>query len=446
MEKETQYTPENSRDEQMRPELSADAIADTLSQELSKVVGLDQDLLHRCVEFLGGMKSQNVAAMLQTLKTSLGEQLLPLLEIMAQHDRAAIAELGIIGMGTVPSFKAAQLLADINETHADKKLRKAARKSLYKLKSVGIEVETTHKPLLRESKHLRYKAMISPIDGTGTQLIMLTQETIAGDLHFLQVVTSDEDGIVECSARRGMTKKMFEKLPENFARQMGSAEPMLVESDYDYAMSLALDAEERSEVIPDEYLTNKELFELAQARPMQNPVHQQLDAETLKNQPYFLRASEELFQNDDFLSWHLPIDEMGEYAQELLDQDDTVIELSPQFQHEQQEEVYQKIVEAAFDEEMVKRLQRRLEIMAFVLMQQGKEDDAKKALTASVTLNDSPQERLKDHPFIHQLISTSLSAAQYVIEDGYDPTEITREEYYLRRDEEGEVIVEFIER
>ncbi len=445
MEKDTQHPQEEIREEQATPALSAETIADTLSQELGKVVGLDQNLLEHCVEFLGSMKNKEVQATLKALKNSLGEQLLPLLEIMAQHNNAAVAELGINGMGTIQSFKAAQLLADINEHHADKKLRKAARKSLYKLKSVGIEIETTHKPLLGESKHQRYKALMSPVDGSGTQLIMLTQETIAGDLHFLQVVASDEEGIVECSARRGMTKKMFEKLPENFARQMGSDEPMLVETAYDYAMSLALSAEEHSEPVPDEYLENKKLFELDQAQPMQNPIYQQLDVEHLKEHPYFLRTSEELFQNDHFLSWHLPLGEMGEYAQDMLDQDDTVIELSPQFQHERKEDVFQKIVDAKLNEEMLLRLQHRLEIMAFILMQQDKEDDAKKALTAAVTLNETSRERLKDHPFLHQLISISLAAAQYVIEDGYDPTEIAREEYYLRRDEAGAIVVEFIE-
>lgn len=427
------------------PELALDNIADRIAEELGKVVGIDQELLGRHVEFLGSMKVKEVEKTLKTLKKRLGEQLLPLLETMTRHEQKPIAELGINGLGTVQSFKSAQILAEIDEIHPDKKLRKAARKSLYKLKSAGIEIETSHKALLGESKHERYKSLISPIDGSGTQLIMLTQDTLAGDLHFLQVVATQDEGIVECSARRGMSKKMFANLPETFARQMGVEKLMFAETDYDYAMSLILEAEDLSEDIPDDYISNKDFFGLSDVEPVENPVYGILDAENLKGQPYFLRTSEELFQDDSFLGWHLPIDEVGEYAQELLDQEDTAIELSPQFQQERKDEVYQKLVDDIFDEETLQRLQRRLEIMAYIFSQQDNPDDAKKAFTAAITLTDTPQETLKNHPFLRQLILISLDAAQDVIEQGYDPADVKQGQYFIARNEDGDIVVEFIE-
>jgi hypothetical protein len=221
---------------------------------------------------------------------------------------------------------------------------------------------------------------------------------------------------------------------------------MLVEADYDYAMSLVLDAEALSEEdTPDDYLASKDLFGLHEAQAVENPVYQMLDAENLKNQPYFLRVSAELFQHDTFLSWHLPLDEIGEYGQELLDQDDTVLELSPQFQQERKEEVYQKLIEEKFDEEVLKRLTRRLEIMAYIFMLQENEDDAKKALTAAVTLENATDTQLKQHPFLRELIVVSLEAAEYVIEEGYNPEELERGEYVVGRNEEGEIVVEFVE-
>lgn len=427
------------------PELSLDNIADRIAEELAKVVGIDQELLGKHVEFLGGMKVKEVEKTVKTLKKTLGEQLLPLLETMARHEQKAVAELGINGLGTVQSFKSAQILAEIDEAHPDKKLRKAARKSLYKLKSAGIEIETSHKALLGESKHERYKSLISPIDGSGTQLIMLTQEMLAGDLHFLQVVATQEEGIVECSARRGMSKKMFANLPETFARQMGVEKLMFAETDYDYAMSLILEAEDISEDLPDDYASNKDFFGLSDAEAVENPVYGILDAENLKEQPYFLRTSAELFQDDSFLGWHVPPNEVGEYAQELLDQKDTEIELTPQFQQERKDEVYQKLVDDIFDEETLQRLQRRLEIMAYIFTQQDNMEDAKKALTAAITLVDTPQETLKNHPFLRQLILISLDAAQDVIEQGYDPADVEQGQYFIARNEDGDIAVEFIE-
>lgn len=427
------------------PELSQDQLEEHIQAELEKVVGIDQDVLTRYVASLETLPHREAAALVNNLKRNLGEQVLPLLEILAHHPHKPLAEIGIEHLGTVQSIKAAHLLSDINETHPDKKLRKIARKSLYKLKSVGIEVETTPKPLLREVKHQPYKALISAVDVTGSQLIVLTEEMLAGDLHFLQVVANDFEGITDCTSRRGMTKKMFARFPDTLAREMNAMDPMLVEADYQYALSLVLEAERLNEAAgedpPDDYLAAKQFFGLTRSQPGENPLFSLFDAENLKQQPYFLRTSKDLLQQQVFLNWLLPIDEMEEYAQEILDQEDGVIELSPQFQQERKDEVLRKILETHFDEETLNRLQKRLEMMAYILFKKEREDDAKRALAAALAFEDRSESALRRHPFLYQLVLDSVSAAQYVIEDGYDPNELDREDYVVERDEEGEIIV-----
>ena len=83
--------------------------------------------------------------------------------------------------------------------------------------------------------------------------------------------------------------------------------------------------------------------------------------------------------------------------------------------------------------------------MAYIFMQQGNPESAKQALTSAITLDDLPKTALKNHPFLRQLVLISLEAAQYVIEDGYDPSELERGKYLIGRDEEGAIIVEFVE-
>lgn len=432
------------REESQQEDVTTENIAERIAAEFEKVVDIDETLLNNYANVLGSMNTKARDALLKELKKNFDERLFPLLKVMANHEQNSIAESGINWLGKIQSFEAAQLLAEIDAEHPDKKLRKAARKSLYKLRSAGIEVETSHKPLLSETKHTRYKSMISAIDGTGTQLIILTQEMLAGDLHLLQIVASEEEGITDCVSRRGFSKKMFSKLPETFALQMGGVGPMMAEADYDYAVSRVLEAEMRSVDPPEEYLASKDLFELEDAEPVQNPVYQMLDAENLKEQPYFLRVSEELFQDDIFLGWHLPLDELGDYAQEILDQEDTVLELSEQFQHERHEEVYRKIIESKFDDSLLRNLKQRLEHTAYLYLLKEREEDAKKALAAALHLEGTP-EKLKAHPFVHELITVSLDATQYILEEGYNPEEIERDEYVLGRDDEGEIVVEFIQ-
>jgi hypothetical protein len=428
------------------PELSQDQLEEHIQAELEKVVGIDQDVLTRYVASLETLPHREAAALVNNLKRNLGEQVLPLLEILAHHPHKPLAEIGIEHLGTVQSIKAAHLLSDINETHPDKKLRKIARKSLYKLKSVGIEVETTPKPLLREVKHQPYKALISAVDVTGSQLIVLAEEMLAGDLHFLQVVANDEEGITDCTSRRGMTKKMFAKFPETLAREMQAMDPMLVEADYHYALSLLLEAERLNDEAgadpPDDYLAVKDFFGLTdEAQPVVNPIYTLLDAETLEQQPQFLRTSKDLLQQQVFLNWLLPVADMEEYAQEILDQEDSVLDLPPHLQEERKEEVLRKVIEAHCGDEMLNRLQKRLEMMAYILHTKENENDAKRALAAAMALEDRSEFALRRHPFLHQLVLDSVNAAQYVIEDGYDPNELDREDYVVERDEEGEIIV-----
>jgi len=440
---------QKSTDQAQQPDLTPDTIEARITEELAKVVGIDQDLLGQYATFLGTLPAKTVEPLLKTLKKEMDEQTLPLLEVMAASEDFRLAELAILHLGSVQSFKVAQLLAQIDEEHLNKKVRKAARKSLYKLKSAGIEVETSHKPLLGESKHEPYKCLISAVDGSGAQLIILSEEMLAGDLHLLQVVANEETGIGECLSRRGMTKKMFANLPENFAREAGGSQPMLAEADYGYALSLVADAEamsvEAGEELPNDYVSMREFFGLDRVEPAPNPLYELIDTEVLKQQPNFLRTSEELFQHPTLLSWLLPVNEMGDFAQELLDQEEGVIELSPQLRQERKEDVYQKVIEAHLGETTVKRLQRRLEILAYVFFLQKNEEDAKRALAAALDLTEMSAEALRHHPFVHKLVVDSLEVAEQVLKDGYDPESIEREEYFVMRDDDGNLVVEFFE-
>ncbi len=432
-----------------QPELTPETIEARITEELAKVVGIDLEILEQYAAFLGTMPAKTVERLLQALKKDMDEQTLPLLEVMAASEDFRMAELAILQLGSVQSFKVAQLLAQIDEEHPSKAVRKAARKSLYKLKSAGIDVETSHKPLLRDSKHESYKCIMSAVDGSGTQLIILSEEMLAGDLHLLQVVANEETGITEAYSKRGMTKKMFANLPETFAREAGGLRPMLAEADYDYARSLMVEIEaigvEAGKELPDEYLSMKDFFGLTDVEAAPNPIYGLIDIGILKQQQNFLRTSEELFQHPTLLSWLLPVNTMGDFAQELLDQEDSVIEVTPQFQQERKEGVYQKVIEAHLDEAAVTRLKRRLEIMAYIFFLQENHEDAKRSLAAAVELSDASPENLKNHPFIHKLIVDSLEVAERVLEDGYDPESVERDEYFVVRDDEGKLVVEFFE-
>jgi hypothetical protein len=107
--------------------------------------------------------------------------------------------------------------------------------------------------------------------------------------------------------------------------------------------------------------------------------------------------------------------------------------------------VYQKVIDAHFGDAALKRLQRRLGIMAYLLLQQKNEEAAKQALAAALAFDDTPKAMLKTHPFLKRLILDSIQVTQDVLEDGYIPEEIEKDKYLIRRNEQGELTVQFLE-
>ena len=83
--------------------------------------------------------------------------------------------------------------------------------------------------------------------------------------------------------------------------------------------------------------------------------------------------------------------------------------------------------------------------MAYLYMVQEDEENAKRALAAAMELPGMSSAALKGHPFLRQLIVASVEVAQDVIEDGYDPSDLGREDYMLTRDEDGKFVAQLFE-
>ena len=64
---------------------------------------------------------------------------------------------------------------------------------------------------------------------------------------------------------------------------------------------------------------------------------------------------------------------------------------------------------------------------------------------AALAFTEMSSAALKGHPFLQKLIVDSLEVARDVIEDGYDPEAIEREDYIVQHNEEGELVVQFLE-
>jgi tetratricopeptide (TPR) repeat protein len=392
-----------------------------ITEELMKITDIDEDKLSGYIKFLENLDDTTLDNWIRGLVTELEERALPFLGLLGRSSHIPLSQKALKYLGSLQSQKSVDILTQIAETHPDKKVRKSARTNLYRLQSAGLAVKRPLDPEVAKSrerkvKHKPYQALMSNVDGSGSQLIIVAREMFAGDLHILQSVIHEEEGLKECRAMRGLTKKSFARLMEEMIermRQEGAPDLTLVEIDYNYGMRLIVEAEKLNQTLGTEispaYLSVKELFLESADLTVPPPIYQKLDAEKIKTQPHLLRGSAELISHPLLESWIFDIEKIKSYVDALKKQEETVLELSPQFIKEREEAVFDQALSTLFDEKHKLLYKERLEKTAYILFTKGEIEEAKKALAAALALDPQSRVPVKNHPLIVELVRRNIT-------------------------------------
>jgi len=420
-----------------------EALKKQITEELVKITDIDEGKLSEYVNSLEGLQDTALAKLVSQLTAELEDKALPFLSILGQNPDARLSLGAIEYLGSVQSQKSVDILTQIAEGHPDKKARKSARKSLFRLQSAGLAVKKTPDPELtksreRKARHKPYQAIMSNVDGTGSQLVVLAREMFAGDLHTLQAIVQDAEGIKECHAMRGLTRKSFARFIETMqerVRKESPSEMLLVKIDYNYGIRLLREAEKLNEAlgtpVPDAYLSVKETF-LESADPtVPNPIYREFDAEKIKTQPHLLNSSWELVTHPLLGSWLFDPEEIKKYAEALEKQQETVLELSPQFLKEQEDAIFHQALSELFDENRRVLYKGRLEKTAYILFLQGELENAKRALAAALALDPQSGLPVKNHPLIVELVRRNITFLKE--SQAGELTEEVVEKYYEQR-------------
>lgn len=401
--------------------MKTEELKEQITEELMKITDIDEGKLSGYIKSLEELDDTELNELIVELSKELEERFLPFLALMGQGANTRIAFTAIESLGGLQSQKSVDILTQIAEGHLDKKIRKSARKSLFRLQSAGLAVKKLLDPDVarsreRKARHKPYQALMSNVDGTGSQLVILAREMLAGDLHTLQVILNEKEGIKDCHAVRGLTKKSFARFIETMLDKVQEENPfeMILEKiDYNYGIRLLTEAEKLNEAlgteVPAAYLSVKELF-LESADPtVPNPIYRELDAEQIKAQSYFLSNSVELIVHPLLQSWMFDPKEIKKYVEELEKQEETVLELSPQFTKEREDAVFDQALLELFDETRKTLYKERLEKTAYLLFLQGEPEEAKKALAAAIALDPQTGVRIKDHPLMVELVRRNIT-------------------------------------
>lgn len=312
---------------------------------------------------------------------------------------------------SISDIKTSQLLQRMFEVYSDKGLRKVIKRSLYRLKSQGVKVEdyffdkkeSVLKPLPMESP----RGLGGGIDSFGDRFLLLSIHRPGRGWRVLQGVVNEREGLVEFFSSEMGKKEMIafiEEIKENSPTPIIEMEASYVAFLFDeaYQRSLA-----RGREIPQEYPPAKSEIEKVKKDYEKPLIYSLIEEKEIEGDEFLLGRAKYLFQLDLFSSWRLEEEEIKPYAEEIQEADQSRLILSPSQKEARYQEILTKAISQLFPEARRSLYQRRMEEMAYLLYQMGREEEARISLSVALDLRKTPH-LLRPNPFLYQLVIRSI--------------------------------------
>lgn len=321
------------------------------------------------------------------------------------------AEKIIEALGKIIHPRMARVLLRLSEKSADKKIRKAIRRSLYRLKLKGISVEKISPekegPIFRPLQADPPKGFGGPLDSLGQRFLILVVPHIGRGLTVMQGIISDTEGLIDFYGVE-MSRKRFR---EFFAEiQQGGPFP-LIEIDPSYVGFLFTQAYQRSldkgKGVAREYLQLKKEIESIKKEYEKSPAYSFLKEGDLEGDNPILERGVELLRTNLFSAWGLDEKEVQPYAEEVREAEASKLILNQAQEKARFQGIFERALSELFSEERRSIYRRRMEEMAYYLFKLGKEEEAKASLAVAIDLK-KPANRFQPNPFLLQLVVNSI--------------------------------------
>ena len=312
----------------------------------------------------------------------------------------------------VPDIKVANVLQRLLQGTEDRRLRKAIKRSLYRLKGKGIvpsegiaQRETGavfHLPTKEPAMGLG-----SGIDGLGNQLVILALPRAGRGVIVVQGLISDTKGMIDLSGEE-MTRKGFKEFTDEIQKKM----PLpMVEIEPSYGGFLFIQAYqrtvERNEKPPQDYPRFRAEIEGVSRVFERSLIYSHLSPDEVAGDDRLVEKGGDLLKLDLFAGWSIAEEKIRPYADAVIEAQESKLILNESQKEVRVQEVYLRALTDLFTDEEKALYQRRLEEMAYVLLKQGKREEAKIALAVAMDLR-KPFNPFRPNPFLHQLVIKSV--------------------------------------
>lgn len=352
---------------------------------------------------------ETVVKSIRALASSGQEYVLPLLARLARGESELLAVTAAESLGHVPHAGAARLLTELGEEGLPKVVRKTARKSLHRLRSIGIsfEPETRIKPEEEQEAVRPVSGKVSHIDGAGNRMLWLVTYQPFGTAQVISVLTNDLLGIKDLYTYTRPRQEI-----EGVLRGGDETAPTLVEAPADYVRQLIAEARELNRQsghpLPKEYHAWRQAIGTPKHHYERPIIYEHLSTLEVRWDPNYLQRSPELLQEPEMRYWFLDTEDLAPYLDEISAIRDSRVFLPDASKEAREEAVINRAALDLFGGKMKNVWKRRLEEMAYLFLQTGRGRAARMALAAAVALEDIKDSELSKHPLARALVTLTI--------------------------------------
>jgi hypothetical protein len=308
-------------------------------------------------------------------------------KLRALRGKPTVTDVAIArALGMIADSSASAMLVEM-EAGASGALRREVRRALYKLKQHGIDTPALTPPPpagMRDSDtEKEIGAMLSPIDGEGARIVWIVKPRMQGGLLRMWALISESEGLVGAQNTH-LSRRELKSERDELERR---AQVKLVDGDWRVADFIACEAwrntpESRRGQVGNFLALRAELISSPPPTELVHPVYTELAAEVAAE------PSLELLKEPELLEWRLPDDLLKRYVDEINQAGESVIVLSPVHKQERVNAVIDRAAGELLSGDNGKRIQRRLEDIAYYLARVGRREQAGWAVAAAARLRD----------------------------------------------------------
>jgi hypothetical protein len=371
-----------------------------------------------------GVKMENVHGLIERIQVDIQNEkseeeifqfLLPHLGRDPKFD-GQVAE----SMAMIAHVKIAKVLRKMLQVSNDKKVQKIIKRSLYRLKGKGIAIEEVQprkeESILQPLKTEPPRGFGNGYDMAWNRFLLLSLPHAGRGLTVLHGLISDTEGLLDFSGAeisRKEFKGFFEEVQKGSPTPLVQMEPSYVGFLFDQAYRLTL---KKGGVPSEDYLHLKgevERMKQEYARPF---IYGLLQADEIAGDDRILTRGGELVKADLFHGWRIEEDLVRPFADEVWEAEESKIVLNQAQKEARFQGIYQKALSELFSGERRLQYKRRLEEMAYLLLQLKREEEARVSLAVAVDL-EKPLNLIQPNPFLFQLVIKSIFA---VLAEAYE--------------------------